>query len=524
MNAKRHSARLSMNDRGSAMVAALAVAIVGMSLASVVLARTIIVTRDAGRDAVRTAEVHGAEAALDATLRALEDGYPCPGPDLGGAGLGQTTIGSGTQTVDLNVEINYADNSGPLSSCVAGEIAGTPTSAVVTATATAAVDQPGIEPTRVFEMNLLLEPRTSEDHGAAIFAASYLFTGAGLTLLPGAGGEYGDVYLGDGDYSCQTKVTVEGNLFVPEGMIDFRSNSCSVSGDLWAESGFEVQAAKGVTVGGNVTVESGNFVSRAKEVQVGGDVTLGGVLVESGPSPGFDIGGSVTQNAVVPDLGAIELPVIEFIAGDWTSEGFIVRNQDYWRDWMIDEAQANGDMDKPWQVTNYSNHPCVLEQSEIGKGPFDLPSDDTVFDLQYCTTYGTPGVIENNQALHFVMWADTAFIIRGWQDRGSLTFTSGDGDPHRLFLIVPYSWGTGQINTHTGSEMNAPIEVFLYTPGEILFHNESYTHGQIYGERVEVHAGADFYYTPSDIPGVSLSVTPTVVGSSVIIVNKREVG
>lgn len=514
-----------LGDRGSAMVAALAVALIGIALATVVMSQAIIVTRDSGRDAIRTAEIHGAEAGLDATLQALEGGYPCPGPTFIDSASNSTTIGSGADAVTVTVEIEYKDDAGALTTCVAGQILGVPTSAKVKATADPVNPPPMlIAPRRVFEMNLLLEPKTEENHGAAIFAASYLYTGAGLTLLPGAGGDLGDIYLGDGSYDCQTKVLIDGNLVVPNGKITFGSNSCSVTGDVWSQGDFDIQKAQGVTVGGNVTIENGNLISHAGTIIINGDVTVGGTGTNGNIQGDFDIGGAVTQHATtVVDKPAVLLPIINFDPNDWTTEDppFVVRYTADWKYWMMNNATTAS------VAASYGDHPCLLKQNELGKKPFDMPSTPTVFDLRDCPAT-TTGVMADNQSIQFNLYADTAFILKGWDDQGSVTVTDGDpsdGAEHRFFIIVPYGEpGAGDINLHSGSNVMPPIEVFLYSPEKVIFHNDSYTHGQVYGGHVEVNSGANFYYTPADIPGADLTTEPTVVGSNVIIVNKREVG
>src|SRR5665647_3662973 len=103
----RHLRPTRGDDRGSALVAALAVAIIGFALASVVVAQATSVSNDSGRDRARTVQVHGAEGAVDAMYAALETGTPCAWPTTG-----TSLISTAPDQTGVSVAVNYADATG----------------------------------------------------------------------------------------------------------------------------------------------------------------------------------------------------------------------------------------------------------------------------------------------------------------------------------------------------------------------------------------------------------------------------
>src|SRR5450756_401974 len=96
------------DDRGSALIAALAVAFIGMALAMVVVTQAILTSNDSGRDRARTVQVHGAEGAVDATFAALEIGTPCRWP-----ATGTSLISTAPDQTGVSVTIRYYDAATP---------------------------------------------------------------------------------------------------------------------------------------------------------------------------------------------------------------------------------------------------------------------------------------------------------------------------------------------------------------------------------------------------------------------------
>ena len=87
------------DDDGVAIVAAVGVAVVGVMLATLVVAQVIIVTQDTGRDRIRTTEIHSAEGVLDAAVYDLTRQLSCDWPD--------TVVGSGVTATNVGTTVEY---------------------------------------------------------------------------------------------------------------------------------------------------------------------------------------------------------------------------------------------------------------------------------------------------------------------------------------------------------------------------------------------------------------------------------
>src|SRR5690606_14905820 len=113
-------------DEGAALVAAIGVVIIGMMLASVVIAQAIVVGNDSGRDRARMIQVHGAEGAIDQVYGLLEAGSPCTWP-----ATGQHAVSSSPGETSVAASIRYWDKDGNELSCADGALSGLPAEAVI---------------------------------------------------------------------------------------------------------------------------------------------------------------------------------------------------------------------------------------------------------------------------------------------------------------------------------------------------------------------------------------------------------
>lgn len=517
--------RVMRGDAGAALVAAIAVSFIGFVLATLALTRAIQVARNSGKDTVRTAEVHSAEAALDSALFELESGNPCPGPSFS-----PVVIGTGSQAVNVDITISYSDADGnAMTDCgVDGFIVGTPTLATVSAVATSVAAEFGVESKRTFEAQAVLIPRVTVNVGAAIFSGAAVTGGTKFTLSPSSTGPKGDIWIDSGDFTCTAGVAIDGNLYVVDGSITFGDKDCKVTGNAWAQYGFSSQAIPSGTaiVGDDITVRQGNMTVQKSGTIVGGDVKLSGTLVQQGS--GSLTSASLTENVSdIPNLAPVGLPEIDYYVSEWTSTGFTSKDKTAWGVDVGAAALANGTTVA--KVNAFKTNPCSLTKQNLGTAVLKLSATKSVYDLRTCNlTTGT--------SISLALRADTALFVQSF-DSASLTVTSADAAPHTLYIIVPDggtqnndiaegtcrgSYCPGNINFANGTAFTPPAQVFLYTPKKITFYNNMSTYGQIYGGTVDVHPNATFVYTPATIPGVNLTFTPEVTGSSVEVVYKHE--
>ena len=492
-------------DRGVALVAAMGVALIGMMVASLVIAQTIIASNDSGRDRLRTAEIHTAEGAIDATMAQLETTSPCT--------ISPRDIGGGAQETNVSVEIVYFnDASATPITCTGGKLDAIPTKATVRATSVGTRDSVGLNPERTLEASLALVPRTEQSEDAAIFSGADVSVGAGFTLSPKILDQGADVWVDDGDWDCSGGAKLDGSLIVPQGSVRFPNSQCHVGGDVWAQNGFRNNSTASSTysVDGNLTVRSGNLTTD-NPLYVGKDILVGGSKVGYHPA---NAEGSATYGvgaAAIPNIAPVGLPIINYVASDWA--GFQKLNK-------VDMSN----------LINAQYPMQSWERSEIDKcnyagwigsieGPVKLPATDTVFDMRSC-----PSGFRTQSGFAFELFADTAIFANSFTTSGNLAFSSGDGNPHKLWVIIPHATGSGFISNSTAMTVNPPIESFWYAPGRVVINNSSSFIGQVYGGDVTIHTPATFTFTNVGVPGVTLGSSATTSSGSIVeLLYKREV-
>lgn len=523
----------SDRDRGSALVAAFAVALIGIGLATLLVTQAIIVARDSGRDSVRTIEIHAAEAGIDAAMLELESSSPCSNSGPLEVAWNPLVIGKGTDAVTVEVSITYKDQYDAfLTSCLvdpdsgANEVDGIPVSAVIRSVATSNVDQFGIQPVRILEAEVNLIPRIVSNYGAAIFSATNLTSGGGFTLTPVAGGDSGDIWIDSGDFNCNTNVTVEGNVWVVEGGADMQDKDCSINGNLRTRDTVKItQHPVGAPlVTGNVTTElaTADLDVQAADTEIGGYVRLGGVV--AGAQKGsLVVGSSVTENdGSVPHLESVGLPQIYYKTADkaqWVSEGFTNKTR---AQFITDVVAATSGIKGSWSGTDG----CTIGKTESGNKAIVLDKK-AVYDLSDC-----PGGFVGKNGAGIELKSDAVLIVSSFTANVTgLKLTSGDGAKHTLYIIVPVStdsgsYVSGDITLGNSTQMSAPAEIFIYSPNRVEIYNNTTTRGQVYGGEVVLNAqGKDFEYSPTtlDFLQVLLQLELESQGSSVELTAKHEV-
>ena len=481
---------------------AMGVALLGMMVASIVVTMTIIAANDSGRDRVRTAEVHSAEAAVDTTMAILQTITPCPSPAFSGM-----TYGSGPEASTVAVTIDYYRDATKLT-CSSGFLSDVPTRAVISATSTAVNAQQGLQPVRTLQAQVNLTPVYSPGAKAAIFSANGLGTSASFHLEPGTPGESSNVWIDSGNWTCKggsSQIKTVGSVFLPAGSLDLQNN-CVVDGDVWTQNNLSTSSASEPNaVSGSITVRSGNL-NLSKAITINGAALLGGAT-----DTDLTALGGITANlgaAAIPNLTSVGLPRIEWTPATWTAEGFAVKTA----------ADFGLRMDASWGGPD-GNSPC---DSWNDSTPIVLPTGKTVYYLP-SSCPGTITIKKGALELH----GDTAIFLNGLSVTQTFTVTSVGGT-HKLWIIVPYSapstGSRGLDSNSTSITFDANTEAFLYAPGSVSMNPHGNFRGQIYGGTVDLKNDSDMVYENVGVPGVDLGAsTSSIVGFEVELVNKREV-
>ena len=495
--------RQPRGDSGIALVMAMGIALIGISLAVVVVTAVVVAANDSGRDRVRTVEVHSAEAAIDATMAELQAGVPCPAPSFDGL-----TYGSGAQATTVNVTIDYYDETGSAVGCASGVAASTPAKAIVTATATADKAQIGVQPVRTVQSEVLLTPITNPGANAAIFSAAGLDPKSTFEVEPAVSGESADIWVDAGDWDCTSNASsgsrTVGSVYIPAGSLTV-GNGCKIIGDVWVQQNLTVTSNSPddeIDGTGDVTVRSGVF-SLGKSIEIPGAAKLGGAA-----PAGLTAVGGITENmgtAAIPSLTSVGLPQIEWNAATqsvWTSEGFDILGVSEMTSHMGQNACSSWNFNKP------TDNPITIPAGTTGKNIYDLTSCGTI----------------DAKKVSFKLYGDTALIMNDLNITTTFQVFSGDGAAHDFWIILPYSSGGGIDSNSTSFEVVSPVSTFIYAPGTIDLNPHGDFRGQIYGGVVAPKNKFTMDYNFVGIPGVDLAEgTSAIIGYDVELVYKREV-
>ena len=479
------------DDRGVALAMAMGVALIGITVAAVVVTQVIVASNDSGRDRLRTTEVHSAEGAVDATMAELELAAPCPGPSFS-----PLTYGSGKQATTVTVAIDYYNASGKLT-CSSGTLSGVPNKAIVTATSVGVSGGVGIQPKRKVQSELKLTPNVSSGVNAAIFASKSLGYNANLGVVPSVVGESADVWLDKGNWDCSGAggskggIIIQGSVYVPDGTLSIGKN-CEIGGNVWVQGALSLNS--GTAIGGSVTVRSAALTHSG--FTVGSNVLVGGANAGSGTitAPGtvkFNVGA-----AAIPNHTSVGLPQIEYVKSDWTALGFTAKS-----------------------LSTFNGGDCQVKNTVTLGGSKASPQKQ-VYDLRGCDP------LDLKNGTDFEICEDTALFVSGIKSSSSYTIGSCDGKKHKFWVIVPYTPNTGNMDGNRGSaEFDSNIESFWYAPAGLYMQTHSTFYGQIYGGDLDLKNDGNYNYVDVGVPGVDLTngTATASSGFKVELVSKREV-
>jgi hypothetical protein len=514
------------DDSGVALIAAMAVATMGIFMAVLLVTQAIMVTRDAHRDSIRTLEIHAAEAAIDATLDILERSSPCPGPTF-------ATIGTGSQAVNVAVTITYGNASGPLTNCQGGIISGVPTQARVVATSTPVQPLYGIDPSRSMEVRVELAPRTGDN--VAFFSQSQQ-SATNFQLVNKIAGKNAGFWMDNGNFVC-TNSDFDGDVTLPNGSATLDSD-CVVSGNLYTKTGVTFQngsagsgSSRVTVVYKGVTVQDGGLYSANRKITVNGDVKLKGT-VTTGSGGSLQVsGGTLLQNQTgITPRATADMPIVGVHSADWPSN-FTFKTRAGWQADMITYSgrtvtTANQAKFKLCQATNtmFSGSPATLT--------VNLPAVNTAYDLTEASS-GSDSCTNSSltmQNITYNLSADVVFFVESI-DGTQLSFKSADGAVHRVWVIVPHpnamtSYSTyqdGDVNFGGGIGVTSPVEIMIYSPNTMTYIATTEPTGQLYAYKLYVSFPVSWKFRYSDIgiPGVDMSPLAQD-GSQVTLDYKRE--
>ncbi len=524
MRAVRRRLDVAGRERGSALVSAVAVAIVGVMLVTVVVSSVIAAAKDSGTDRARTSEVHSAEGAVDAGYAALEVGTPCRLP-----ATGSYSSGTAPKTTQVYATIAYFSAAGVELPCASDTVTGTAASAVITAVAATS----GETVKRTIQSKVNLTPLVVDGHGAAIFSATGVTPTNDFALRSLDPDDTADLWVDDGDYSCSSNAAVDGNVIVVNGSMTL-DNQCKVLGDAFTSGNFTVNSAVSWTrVGGDVIARGNAKIAGGstfgRNVLIHGSLNTWGSSIVTGGV--FRTGVSLTE---LPSYTRVKLPEALYAPSDFTGFANSGDRRAAYVAWVNSVAASLPG--ESWRPTlDPTDKQCTLSSESYSlNGPLTSPSVSSVFDLRDCAT------VTFGPNLTLKLRADLVLYVTNFTGTNNLTVESADGQPHRLWIISPdpdnarngtavcgTSGGqkSGEIKLAADSYFRQPVSTFFYTPCKATISNQVEMYGQIYGKNVVLQNGLKVAYVPMGIPGVDLTnATPVTTNiARVDIVYKREI-
>jgi hypothetical protein len=493
---RRVLALRSRGDAGSTLVIAIMVGFVCLALGSVVVAQSIGVSRDSGRDRQRTGQIHAAESGVDAVYQLISSGtFPCRWPATGTQNVGDYP--------DVNVvsaSVSYSWTVGATTStATSANGCVVPTNQMVTAVITAtssstnAAGGSALGNQRVMQSEAVIRPQNGA--GYAIFSDSGLSVPNNFDLRTD-GVNPADIYS-NGSFNCTNAANIAGSVYAAQGGATL-ANGCNLGGLLYVRD--SVSLSNSSSVAKSVTSSRGGL-TLSNPASITGNVLIHGALSRSGGTISGTItcgsGCSNVSAATINDPPSMSLPYIGYDPTAWQNNGFTIVN-----------AGTN----------------CASIQTQM-------------------LTVTTPTLFYGNCTLNYsgnnggqTLKTDVAlFVTGGIQITNQFGLASNNATTRKLYIISPAGngstppagWSTatctgGAMNFSNQTSFDQTINVFLYSCGTITMANNTGIWGQIYGKQVTVSNRYQMTYVGTPPIGVTLT-NNTVVGYTVDVVYKREI-
>lgn len=264
--------RRRRDEAGHALVLAVGVSAVGLSVGLTVSAAGVAANRASATDRQRTSLVAAAESGVDsvhAQLDAATSGWPCTSPQT-------LSVAGGSDPSTVTVTLEYFAGS------AATTCTGDPTAVVVTSRAVAGRSlSGGATPHRTMVARFALSsapPVTTLRQ--AVFGEGGVTASNTLDVYESAPGALdADVYTNTGPYTCYASGTVHGSILTQNDVV--LHNLCSSAGPVWTGGRFSADPT--ATVNGDVWAAAttgtgiaiGNSTRIAGNAFTNGDVSLG---------------------------------------------------------------------------------------------------------------------------------------------------------------------------------------------------------------------------------------------------------
>jgi Tfp pilus assembly protein PilX len=465
--------RIHRDESGFAMVFAVLVVFVVVTLSITVLSLSIHNSEQSAYDRRRVTSVVAAEAGVDDAWNRIQTTAPENLPCTTHTGSVEAEPGPATFSAAYTW---YSDSAGTTLLTGCPSQTNVPAGVLVTATGRTSNTVP-----RQVQAYMTLTPNYGGFDAAILSVTnttfSNNFTVTGLT------GSDGDVYITSGDLVVTNSPTIYGNVYIPTGSASI-SNGTQVVGNLWA--------LNSATINNPATV-TGNVISSTSSV--GGSGTIGGSATAGTTiAAGLTVGGNEYPNTPQGPPPTQSFPKLCQVAITGVCSAM------------------------PWAgytVSTYTGATaCTSAKNFLTTGT--LTGNRVVFIDAVCNLS-----IGNNDDITFT--GDLAIVTQGsitTTNQNNWTGVSGK----KLFLIVNYrsiftASCSSSYNISIGNNSNfLNASVLFYSPCTVTLNNSNDFAGQALGNTVNITNQFTLSYRPVLVPGV-----PTLMGFDQGIVYLREV-
>ncbi len=463
------------DDRGAAMIFAVALALLAMPLVVTLAVHATGESRQTGAFRQGALALAAAEGQADLTVARIASGaaagtLPC-------APTTSTDTTAGPDVVTVTTTVTYANAAGTVLACPVPSGAQVSTALVrAVATGSGAIGAGRVR--RVLEATLALSGGNSAGQASgsfprALFANDLVSFANGVVLsqAPAAGSPVPSLYTNN-DFQCNNSMQVRGPLIVM-GRTTF-AGACSVSGD--------VQSSGDVTVNNSAAQVAGNVLVSAGSASIVNGTTIGGSVRASGPVTWQGCPSRCTPNTTVPAPTRETLPALP------------------WNSTVQAAWQAAG-----WNVVTFDrSSDCTLLGAANAPGQWLLDHGSAPGTKTLLHTVCQLVVQPNNTTI--TMNRDLAVIADGGvQISGSLRFASAGGG-RSLYLIQPSSGATAPctngVNLDNQVSIDSTVSTLIYSPCDVRVANTFSFAGQVYtGGKLRFDNAVNLEYRPVPVPG-----------------------
>jgi hypothetical protein len=467
--------RRRRDDRGVAMVYAVALAVMSMSLLAGLAGYATSESLQSGTFRQGGQALAAAEGQVDVAIARIVTGaaagsLPCTATTF-------TDATTGVDAVAVTTTVTYADAGGVALACpVPAGVAVASALVRAVATGTGLVGAGRVR--RVVEATLAIgggggAAQAGGSFSRTVFAEDLVSFANGVVLSQqaGAGTQVPSVYT-NADFQCNNSMQVSGSLIV-QGRTTF-AGDCRVSGDLQSTGDVQVHNLS-AQLGRDVLVSNGS-VGIVSGTTVGGTVRASGSITWNGcPARCF-------PGAPVPPAPRESLPALP------------------WNATVRATWQAAG-----WDVVTFDNpSDCTLLGAANAPGQWLLDNGSVVGTKTVLHTVCRLVLQPSNSTIS--MSRDLALIADGGVQISNALRFSGVGATRSLYLVQPSTGAaapcTTGVNLDNQVVIDSSVSTFIYSPCDVRVANAFTFGGQVYtGGKLRFDNAVTLQYRPMPIPG-----------------------